>query len=923
MVVLSVAQRRSLRQWLKEPDDGSANRSLVLRLRGPLDREPIISALHTLLDRNPALRTCFRTADEDPVGVLLRTEQLGVEQFRAEDDEPLDLVRRYVRARFDLASATARAALVEVGPEDHLVVLAAHPVTVDARSMDVLCGQLTEILHDATPGNEPIAEAGQDGDYFWRAALEGADGALDLPTDRLRRQGPRHTVGTRKRGLGPAAHGLATTEAVPTRAVLMAALAVVLRRYTGKDDILVGVTTDIRRNPRFVGAATAPLILRIRISPGQSVQELVRAVARDGAAAHGHRHARLDRVIGVGAVPYQVLVDHQGPGRAPKWPGHQVERVDVEQDPPALPAGVDVSLLFADRGGGVAVSCRYDADVFSAERIDRLLAHLDQTLNAMADAPGSQVSGLRILTEEEHRRAAETWNATEPEFPASATLPELFTRHVGRTPGATAVRTASGELSYKEFAEQADGLAARLRSEGVQRGDVVGVAVGRTPDLPVSLMAVQRAGGACLPLDLSDPDERLRLMLDDAGAVMVVADEKEHERLAPFGVPLIALREQSPAAAEPPGATTVEDLCYVIYTSGSTGRPKGVLLAQRGRVNNFGDFNRRFEVGPGDAVLSVSSLGFDMTTYDLFGMLIAGAATVLPDPGRDRDPAHWLDLLRTCGVTIWHSVPALLDLVLFAAEKLGVRKLPGLRLVLLGGDWIPVGLADRVRALAPFAQVISLGGATEVSMDSVIYPIDQVAPDRRSVPYGRPMAGQRAYVVDVDGHLAPVGVPGELYLGGVGLAWGYTGAAARTAERFVPDPFSPSPGSRMYATGDSAEYFPNGVLKLIGRLDFQVKIAGNRVELGEVETALRDQPGVEAAVAAAPPVNGIRTLVGYVVGRKGRGLDPNELRQVLRSRLPAYMVPSVIFVLDGFPLTRNGKLDREALPLPRSTPGFG
>jgi amino acid adenylation domain-containing protein len=921
VTVLSVSQRRGFRQWQRNPDDGSANRSLVLRLRGRLDRQQVISGLLTLLDRNPVLRMCFQAADPDPVGTLLPVRELGVEQLPAEEGDPLDLVARYVRTRFDLTVAPTRVALVRAGPDDHLVVLAAHPIAADDRSMDVLCAQLAESLHGAAPCLDPVAEPVLAGEQFWQATLAGADESLDLPTDRLRQPGTRQAVDIRRCVLGARAHELANAEAVPVRAVLFAALGVVLRRYTGKDDFLVGTTADVRTDPQFVGVATTPLILRIRVGGGQSVRELLHVVARDTAAAYEHRHARLDHVVGVGAMPYQVMAIHQPRALAPKLPGLQVERLELGHEPEALPAGLDLSLVFAEEAGGVAVSCQYDADIFSGDRVEHLLRHVGQVLAAMADSPAAVVAALRVLTATEYRRAARTWNVTASDFPASATLPELFIRQAGRTPDAPAVRTATGDLSYKDLATRVDSLAATLQANGVRRGDVVGVAVGRTPQLPVCLMAVQRAGAACLPLDLSNPEERLRLMLADAHAVLVLAPVEEHDRLAPLGVPLLAPRPESEVEHQVAGAPTAEDLCYVIYTSGSTGRPKGVLLGQRGRVNNFTDFNRRFAVGPGDAVLSVSSLGFDMTTYDVFGMLIAGAAVVLPDPSRDRDPVHWLDLVRTRGVTIWHSVPALLDLLLFAAENLGVRELPGLRVVLLGGDWIPVGMAARVRALAPSAQVISLGGATEVSMDSTIYPIGEADPGWRSVPYGTPMAGQRAYVLDVDGHLAAVGVPGELYLGGTGLAWGYAGAPGQTATRFVPDPFGSALGARMYRTGDLAKYGSDGVLELLGRLDFQVKIAGNRIELGEVEVALREQPGVEAAVAAAPLVGSVRTLVGYVVGAERHELDPNELRQALRSRLPAYMVPSIIFVLDRLPLTPNGKLDRKALPVPRSADG--
>ncbi len=424
-------------------------------------------------------------------------------------------------------------------------------------------------------------------------------------------------------------------------------------------------------------------------------------------------------------------------------------------------------------------------------------------------------------------------------------------------------------------------------------------------------------------------------MLADAGARAVLATDGVATRFGADGFPPDAFpagrpafvpvadddgdaRGSGPAVGADAGlpVTDPADLCYVIFTSGSTGRPKGALLDQRGRVNNFTDFNRRFRVGPGDAMISVSSLGFDMTSYDVIGTFMAGATLVLPDLARERDPAHWLDVMTTHRVTLWHSVPALLDMLLFAAAELGVPALPDLRLVLLGGDWIPVDMADRLRALAPNAEVFSIGGTTEVSMDTMVHRIGEVDPSRPSVPYGRPMANQRAYVLDVDGHLAPVGVPGDLYFGGIGVAWGYTGPAALTAARFGPDPYAVTPGSRRYATGDLARYRSDGSLELLGRADLQVKIGGARIELGEVEVALRELPEVSSAVAAARRVNGVLSLVAYLVPEPGADLDPATVRRRLTGRLPAFMIPAVVVPLERIPLTPNGKVDRNRLPAP-------
>ena len=484
-----------------------------------------------------------------------------------------------------------------------------------------------------------------------------------------------------------------------------------------------------------------------------------------------------------------------------------------------------------------------------------------------------------------------------------------------------------GDPGFRELLAR---LAARLRDLGVLPGDRVGLCAERSPSMVAGLMAIATAGGAYVPLDPSYPAARLALMAEDARAWAVLVDETLAGLLVDVlpggGAPVLLLGtgniERGTAAAPfSPVAMTSDFPAYVMYTSGSTGAPKGVMVDHHGRVNNFLDFDRRFGVGPGDRLLAVSALGFDMTAYDVFGTLAAGATIVLPRAADALDPARWAELMLRERVTLWHSAPALLELLVQHLEAQPSVEPLALRLVLLGGDWIPLSLPDRIRRFAPGATVISLGGATEVSMDSTIYRVDEVSPEWTSIPYGRPMWNQTAWVVDKGLRPQPIGIPGELLLGGAGVGHGYFGKPDLTAEKFVPDPLSGRAGRRLYRTGDLARFRLDGQLELLGRIDFQVKVRGVRIELGEITAALARHEAVKEAVVVARRESSGARLIAYVVPR--HAVETAELASFLETRLPRPMVPSAWVFLDALPLSPNGKVDRRALPDPAPEAGRG
>ncbi|MFE0812903.1 amino acid adenylation domain-containing protein [Streptomyces sp. NPDC058848] len=505
--------------------------------------------------------------------------------------------------------------------------------------------------------------------------------------------------------------------------------------------------------------------------------------------------------------------------------------------------------------------------------------------------------------------------AAAPEPPARL-LGELLPRRAAVAPDAPAVAGADGALTYGALEAYALRVAARLVACGSGAGDLVAVALPKGPDQVAAVHGVLAAGAAYVPVDPDWPEERVRYVLEDTGAVAVVTSAAVRERLAAAaGVPLVTVEDcRSGEGLSRSGARQKPtDLAYVIYTSGSTGRPKGAMLDHGGPLNTIAEINRRFGISASDVVFGVSSLCFDLSVYDVFGAAAAGATLVLPAAAQT-DPASWVETVRSAGVTVWNSVPAVMQLFAEEAAAAGVR-LPSLRTVLLSGDWIPVDLPERIRRVAPNARVVSLGGATEASIWSICFPVDEQDPAWTSIPYGRPLAGQSWHVLDPSGRDAPVWVPGDLYIGGRGLALGYWGDEERTNAAFVRHPRT---GERLYRTGDRGRYLPDGDIEFLGRSDFQVKVQGFRVELGEIEHALLDCPGVGKAVVVAADAGSGRQLVAFVV-RDGEGDGRDEeafVRDVLAEvarRVPRYMVPGRVAVLEALPLTGNGKLDRRAL----------
>lgn len=492
-----------------------------------------------------------------------------------------------------------------------------------------------------------------------------------------------------------------------------------------------------------------------------------------------------------------------------------------------------------------------------------------------------------------------------------------FLRQVAERPQQLAICTPKRRLTYEETYQLACRVEKELLDRSVKPNQMVAVLMKKGWEQVVAVLGIHFAGGAYLPIDSELPAERQRYLIENGDVKIVLAQAELMPGLdIPKGVEVLAVDTMKPLAGGPPvprRRQKPEDLAYIIYTSGSTGLPKGVMIDHRGAMNTVLDLNERFAVGPRDRVLALSRLNFDLSVYDIFGLLSAGGSIVLPAAELAQDIAHWADLIVSEKVTMWNTVPALMQLLVEEAQR-GEKIGKTLRVVFMSGDWIPINLPGQIRHLLPDAKIISMGGATEASIWSILYPIEEIDPNWKSVPYGKPMVNQTFQVLDPVMAPCPVWVPGQLYIGGIGVAKGYWRDEKKTNASFI---VHPATGERLYRTGDLGRYLPDGNIEFLGREDFQVKIQGYRIELGEIEARLQEYPGVEnCAVIVRQDNPGEKRLVGYAVPKPGVALDVAKIREHLSGNLPNYMVPSAILVLEKFPLTANGKVDRKALPAP-------
>jgi amino acid adenylation domain-containing protein len=966
---LSFAQQRLWFIHKLEPSSSAYNLPVAVRLSGRLNVAALGRTLGEIVRRHESLRTSFRMRDGQPVQIIAPPAEL---ELPVTDLGHLPESERMTEARsrcsedarrpFDLERGPLfRLSLLRLGEEDHVLLFTMHHIVSDGWSMGVLVREVVE-LYTAFAGGEPspLPElAIQYADFahwqrthlagevlethwqYWKRQLGGTLPVLELPTDR-----PRPSVQSFRgasltlelpASLVEGLNALARREGVTLFMLLLAAFKATLHRYTGQEDIVVGSPIANRNRVEtegLIGFFVNTLALRTDLSGSPTFLELLRRVRTVALEAYAHQD-----------MPFEQLVEQLQPdrstsrhplfqvmfqlGNAPmgdaSLPGLTLQAVETER----ATTQFDLSIDIAEGEDGLLAVAEYSTDLFDAATVERVLGHFRNVLERVAENPGESIARVPLLSEAERKQLLARWSGADVRRPADKCLHELFAEQAAREPEAVAVVAGGGRLTYAALDSRANQLARHLRGRGVGPETRVGVLLERTPEMVVALLAVLKAGGAYVPLDPSYPRGRLAFILKDAGASVLITQARLKELLPETkaeGIHVVCLDAEREAVAgqstsNPAAVARPENLAYVVYTSGSTGRPKGVAVTHASLVSHQSAVREAYGLSPEDRVLQFASLGFDVAAEEIFPTLLCGATVVLRDDEAPGVGMGLLGQLRGQRVTVlnlpasaWHEWAGELS-------KDGAA-LPGcLRLLIVGSERVSSeSLAGWGETAGAGTRLMNAYGTTETTITATLYrPAagKEAAHAGPALPIGRPIANTRTYILDPLMQPVPVGVVGELHVGGLGLARGYLNRAGLTAEKFIPDPFSQEPGARLYRTGDLARYLADGNIEFVGRLDHQVKVRGFRIELGEIEAALKEQRGVrEAVVVARPDADGRSCLAAYVVAAPGQEVTKKELRERLRERLPEFMVPPVFRMLDELPLAPNGKVDRRALPAP-------
>lgn len=959
---LSFAQQRL---WLLdqiEPGSTQYNMTSTLDLDGDLDVPALNRALDTILERHDVLRTVY-VKDEDGsvwqkvkphTPLQLARQDLSSTGVEDQANELEELVRGYAAQTFALErDLMFQAALVRLAPRRHTLIVSLHHIAYDGWSMGVIVSEMSELYSAYVAGKEArLPElAIQYVDYshwqrnwlqgqalesqiaYWKEELSGIPAVHNLPLDRPRKMQRTFAAGYVVRqlemGVVTRIQHFAQQQDVTFFMVVNAVLACLLSRYSGESDIVIGCPIANREQAEvlpLVGYFANTIVLRNDVSHEETFSSFLKLAKQRLLRAYEHQQVPFEQLVdeinperSLSHAPlFQVMLAYQNNNRvAVDMPGLTTSQSNYGN----LQAKYDITLNLVESREGLELSWEYAAELFDEGTVRRMARHFENLLAGAIATPDAQIGRLPLLGDEEVRQIVHDWNNTKADFPQDTCLHHPFEAQALRTPNAVAVVFGEKSLTYRELNEKANRVAHHLIKRGIEKDELVAICVERSLEMVIGLLAILKAGAAYVPLDPRYPIERKHRIVEKARIRTILADEGN---LSDYSAPISiaeALRAED-GTGNPDRNVRSTDRAYVIFTSGSTGEPKGVVIAHQSAVNLVTLVNRRFSIGADDTVLCITSVGFDLSVYDIFGALACGARLIISAAGDELEPLQLLSLIEDHCVTFWDSVPSTFSMLVDYIELTGrpVRQ-ETLRLAFLSGDWIPTALPGKAVSYFPNLQVIALGGATEGTVWSNFYPIESDVSHLQSVPYGRPLDNNTFYVLDKYRQPVPLGVAGELYIGGAGVAQGYLNDPEKTTASFVENPYHPDLNFAMYRTGDLGRILPTagglpGNMEFLGRRDHQLKIRGFRVELGDIESCLRQHDLVkEVVIIASEPAKG---LVAYFTSTPDIKTESaaQELRRHALVELPEYMVPACFIKIDALPLSGNGKIDRKALPKP-------
>ena len=962
-VPLSAAQSRL---WILDrfdKGDASWNRPLAVRLRGQLEASALQQSLTEIVRRHEILRTMFAEVDGEPrqrvcpaAVVDLEVRDLEVLPEGDRSGQARRIVAQEAMKLFDLENGRLlRSLLIRLSDEDHVLLILMHHIVFDGWSEIILLNELAELYGAYSRGEmkSPLSELTiQYADFadwqsrrlaegalepqltYWRQQLKDLP-PLSLMTDRPRTAARHHHQAKHSIVLPLSlTHDLKELSRQRQATLFMTLFTVfqaVLGRYTGQQDFAIGVPVAGRtmlETERLIGCFMNILVIRANNLVDNNFEQALEQVRTAALKAYEHQE-----------VPFEKLLKDLRPERSPnRWPlfqvlfnmrnmprsearraGHlTIERFSLDS---SLIGGLDLSLEAIESPNGLDCNFSYPCALFEAGTIERMAQHFIRLLANIVGRPQQRMSALPLLSNSEMRQLLVEWNSTAKEYPRHQCLHELFEAQVDRNPDAVAVICGMTRLSYRDLDERSNQVARYLRRRGVNPDVLVGLCLDPGVDLLLLILGILKAGGAYVPLDPDYPEARLRLMIRDARLPILITSAQLalSRKLSDIdsAADLLILDQDWAAIKRESSARLLnvaypENLAYVIYTSGSSGNPKAVMVPHLGVCNYLTWRSDYFPLTAEDRVLQTSSFSFDDSVWEVFEPLSVGATVIVPKAHEYQDVAKLVALLAKHRVTAGCFVPSLLEAVI---EELAFASCRDLRRVTTGGERLSAQLKNRFVERCS-AALYNGYGPTEATIAVTFYRCE-AAITEAPVPIGRPIANAHVYILDTGFEPVPVGVAGEIYIGGAGVCRGYLNNPVSTAENFLPDPFAGKPGRRLYKTGDWGRYLSDGNIQFIARRDHQVKIRGHRIELEEVEQALHDHPDVrDAVVAVAEPRPDEKRLVAYYVPlRQSAEVTPNNLRSFLVSRLPSYMLPSAFVPLGSLPRTRTGKVDRQALAL--------
>ncbi|MGQ0750491.1 MAG: non-ribosomal peptide synthetase [Betaproteobacteria bacterium] len=934
----------------------SYNQTFMLRLRGPLGVESMENALRRTIERHDALRVSIdENGEQQHIAAPLEIALPLIDHSALPEESRRRALEAMVQEEavtpFDLTVAPLlRAKLVRESQQVHRLVVTIHHIVCDGWSSAIFLGDLAAAYAADRYGLAPTlpaavsyrdyainevarsadATAREDEDY-WVQQFADSIPVLDLPTDKPRPGFKTYSGATQELRLDEtlcsAVKATGAKHGCTFFVTLLAAFEALLARLSGQDDFVVGIPMAgqaLLESGHLVGHCVNMIPLRCRADQTAPFSDHLRSVRDSFLAAQSHqqltfgslvRRLRLSRESSrTPLVSVTFNIDKIG---APFDFGELA--LDAVETAPRRFVNFELSVNVVDSGRDLLIECHHNRDLYAAETIVRWMQHYRTLLAAIVRDPGQRIDELPLLTKKEEAQLKCDWNDTYFECPRDTLLHELCSDQATRTPRNTAFEFEGERLTYEELDRRTNQLARHLLTLGVRPDTLVPLCTERSLEMVIGMIGILKAGGAYVPVDPDYPRQRIAHILQDVQAPVALSQHRLHDRLPAGCGRIVDLDAQwneiaGSSADSVPRTANPSSIAYVIYTSGSTGRPKGVLIPHSGICNLMSWMQARYRFAESDALLQKTPFGFDASVWEFFAPLIAGARLVLARPGGHLDPAYLAQSIVHRRISILKVVPSQLSLLL--EEPSFAHCAPPLKRIFSGGEPLTPELCEAVSARLPGVTLHNLYGPTETSIDATVWdcPAGAIPP---VVPIGKPVGNAQIYIVNARNRLAPIGVPGELLVGGVGVACGYLNQPELTAEKFIPDPFCGAPGSRVYRTGDLARYMTDGNVEYLGRMDSQVKLRGYRIELEEIESMLLQHPAIrQAAVVARTESSGDKRLVAYYVAEKQSTGLADQLRSHLRTAMPEYMVPTHFVQLAALPLTHNGKLDRRSLPPP-------